>query len=125
MIRRLGLLGLTVLAACSGPPPGPVGGEVTLALQSPNIDDGAVLIRIVGPITEITPSGDYLVSSAPLGTTATKIVVVGNLASGPLIRVYVPDLNLLSTYTVFVEQAASRTDFVLYDPSGYSIIIVR
>ena len=126
--RRLALLGVAIVLACSGTPPEPpppVGGEVTLTLQSPNVDNGAVLIRVVGPITEITPSGDYLVSSAALGTTATKIVVVGDLISGPLIRVKVPNLDLLDSYSVFVEQAASGADFVLYDPSGYSILIVR
>jgi hypothetical protein len=128
MIRRIVIGGLTVLAACSGTPPEPpppVGGEVTLSLQTPNIDDGAVLIRIVGPITGITAVGDYLVSSVPVGTTATKVVIVGSLGVGPLIRVKVPNLDLLGTYSVFVEQVASRTDFVLYDPSGYGIVIVR
>jgi len=128
MIRRIVIGALTVLAACSSTPPEPpppVGGEVTLSLQTPNIDDGAVLIRIVCPITEITAAGDYLVSSVPVGTTATKVVIVGSLGAGPLIRVKVPNLDLLGTYSVFVEQVASRTDFVLYDPSGYSVIIVR
>ncbi len=128
MIRRFAIVGLTMLMACSGTPPEPpppVGGEVTLSFQTPNIDDGAVLIRIVGPITEIKAAGDYLVSSVPVGTTATKVVIVGNLAAGPLLRVNVPNLDLLGTYSVFVEQVASRTDFVLYDPSGYSVLIIR
>jgi hypothetical protein len=60
-----------------------------------------------------------------VGTNATKVVIVGSLGVGPLIRVKVPNLDLLGTYSVFVEQVASRTDFVLYDPSGYGIVIVR
>jgi hypothetical protein len=117
-----------LLAACSdGPtPPPPIqGGPVRLVLQAPQFDLGAVMIRVNGPVDSVTAPTGYVMSSAPLGVSARRIVVAGNVANGDLVTLWIPDLAQLSIYSTFVEQAASRLTYALYDPSGFSLLLVR
>lgn len=126
MRPRTLLLALGFAAACGGDPPviGPTPGEVSVMLQTPNVQDGAILFRVTGPVTEVTPARGFHVSSATTGGTL-RIVVAGDLSAGELVRLRIPDVDLLPSYTVFVEQVASRTDYVLFDPGGYSLGLLR
>lgn len=118
--------GLSVGAACGGPvPPPPIeGGPVSLILQAPVSDLGAVLIRVVGPVDSITARG-YLTTSTSVGDNARRVVVAGNVTAGAVLTVWVPDFDLLPSYSVFVEQAARRTDYTLYDTSGFSVFLQK
>lgn len=117
------LLGMIAVAGCGGSD-GPKGGEATLQLATGFIDTGAILLRITGAVDQVTPAGNYRVASAPVGTGAvTRVVVTGEIGPGDLFRIRVPDVSKVSGYGVAVEQAASRTDFSLLDPSSFTVTI--
>jgi DNA-binding transcriptional regulator YdaS (Cro superfamily) len=127
--RRASLLAVLVAAAagtaCGGGDAGPtkpVAGELMVRLTSPNATDGALVVRVVGPVTAVTPVGAYTISQATQGNI-TRVIVTGDIASGDLLRVKVPDVNQVLSYSANVEQAASRVDYALFSVSNYSLAI--
>lgn len=126
MIRRLMALSLVVVAVlgCGRKDPvGPVAGELVVSLTSPGATDGAILLRVVGEVTEVTAAGNYRVESAPIGGGITRIVVAGTITSGPIARIAVPDLAAAGQYHGLVEQVADRHTFALRSTAGYSVSV--
>lgn len=115
---------LILLAGCGRKEPtGPVAGELVVTLTSPGATDGAVLLRLVGPVAEVQAEGGYLVESAALSDGITQIVVVGTIVSGPVARISIPDMSQASQYFGLVEQVADRGSFALLSVAGYSVTI--
>jgi len=127
MTRRVlgGLaLGALLVVGCGGDKPvGPVAGELTLTLATPNLTDGALLLRVVGTIESVTPVGNYRVESAPLPGGMTRIIVTGTITSGPLVRIRVPDVGVAAQYLALVEQAAHRQTFALLSTTEYQVTV--
>ena len=129
-MRRLRLVfpvAVLFLAACGGdspPIPQPVAGDLTMALTTPNSQDGALLLRIVGEleIKDVTPVGSYRVS---FHTQAgiTRVNITGDLAGGDILKFRVPDIGKASSYTAYVEQAASRATYALLETSSYFLTV--
>jgi uncharacterized protein (DUF2141 family) len=128
MSRRglgLGLLAVATLAlgSCSGP----VAGDLTVSLVTPNSDDGAILVSVTASETKeltgatVACSGCQIFQEQP---SATQIVAVvtGDLVAGPLVRVSVTDTKAPSSYTVRIQQVASRT-YQVRSVNGYSLTI--
>lgn len=126
MNRRLGaaLVALVLVAGC-GPkePVGPVAGELVVTLTSPGAADGAVLLRLVGPVDEVKSERGYLVESAALSDGITRIVVVGTITSGPVARIRIPDISQASQYFGLVEQVADRSTYALLSVAGYAVSV--
>ena len=129
--RRASLLAVLVVAAVGtacgggdggGGPTKPVAGELVVRLTSPNGTDGALIVRVVGPVTAVTPVGAYAISQVTQGNI-TRVIVTGDIVSGDLLRVKVPDVNQVLSYLANVEQAASRVDYALFSVSNYSLAI--
>ncbi|MBI2073664.1 MAG: hypothetical protein HYT81_11670 [Gemmatimonadetes bacterium] len=129
MNLRLGGFGLLTLAAlaagsCSS---GPVAGELTISLVTPNSDDGAIVVRVTASeskeITSVTLacSGCKLFKEQP-SATELRAVLTGDLVAGPLLRVSVTDTKEPSSYTAQITALASRT-YQVRSPSGYSLTI--
>lgn len=119
-------LALTLLAACGGDPPvGPVAGELTLTLVTPGATDGAVLIRVTGPVESVTGMSGYLVESSEVPGGMWRLVVAGNVVAGPVARIRVPDINAAEQYLAIVEQVAARGTFALLSTAGYSVQVSR
>ncbi len=110
-------------ASCSGP----VAGELTVSLTTPNTDDGAIKVRVTASeskeITGISVacSGCRLFFEQP-SATEVLAVLTGDLAAGPLLRVSVSDTKAPSAYSVQISQVASRS-FALRSTSGYGLTI--
>ena len=121
-----GLLAAAAVTACGGGdgggPTKPVAGELVVTLTSPNATDGALIVRVVGPVTGVTPVGNYRVSLATEGNV-TRAIVTGDIASGDLLRVKVPDIAQVGSYSANVEQAASRVDYALFSVSSYALAL--
>ena len=113
------------LGAC-GKKPGPTGptaGEFTVSFSGGFGNDGALLLLVAGRVTSIQAVGGYQIASASAGPNATRVVVTGNLVSGNILKLSVPDVAAIASYDVTVEAAADRTSFALADPNLYSTTI--
>jgi hypothetical protein len=115
---------LTGVLSCGGTtdPPGPEAGVIVASLNTPNEQDGALIVRIVGEQTGLKALGSYRLATAneAPGTTV-RAIVTGTIVDGGLLEFSVPDIAKLSTYVVVVDQAAARGTYALLDPSGYNI----
>ena len=125
MRNRLFFLGLLAgVLSCGGStePAGPQAGVVVASLNTPNDQDGALIIRVVGEQTGLKVLGGYhlATANAAQGTTMRGIVT-GTIVDGDILEFTIPDISKLATYVVVVEQAAARGTYALIDPSGYNI----
>jgi hypothetical protein len=125
MRGRLLLLPLIAGAlSCGGTtePAGPEAGVLVASLSTPNDQDGALIVRIVGEQTDLEAAGSYRLGTAnAVQGTTVRAVVSGSIVDGDLLEFSVPDISKLTTYAVVVEQAAARGTYALLDPSGYTI----
>lgn len=128
--RRLALSLALALAVvrCGGDNGGtansPVPGTLGLSLESPNNDDGAVLVTVTGgPIDGVVAAG-YQTYSSQVDANTRRIVVVGNLVSGVLVRIQVPDLSRKASYIVTVQQVAERGTYALRSLPQYSVAVI-
>lgn len=117
---------LVVAMACGDSKPvEPVAGDLTVTLASPGTSDGAILLRVTGPIESVSPVGSYRVDAAETPGGMWRIVVVGSVTSGPVARIRVPDLAAADQYLAIVEQVAARGTFALLSTSGYMAHVSR
>jgi hypothetical protein len=123
--NRLFFLGLLAgVLSCGGTtePVGPQAGIVVASLNTPNDQDGALIVRIVGEQSGLKAVGGYhlATANAAVGTTMRGIVT-GTIVDGDILEFAIPDISKLATYVVVVEQAAARGTYALIDPSSYNI----
>jgi hypothetical protein len=100
-------------------------GDLTLTLSSPGSSDGAILLRVTGPIESVSGLGGLLVEGSPLPGGMWRIVVAGNVTAGPVARIRVPDMGAVDQYLAVVEQVAARGTFALLSTSGYAVEVVK
>jgi hypothetical protein len=118
-------LGLAGLGGCSSEPPGPASATLGLSLSSPAQDDGAVLLTITGgPVDSIEGPGYRIYSSSPTPNTY-RVIIAGQLASGPIAQVHIPDERRSADYAAVVEQVAARDSYRQRDPTGYGLSFAR
>jgi hypothetical protein len=114
------LLSLVPLAGCSNNT-GPTAAALNLSLSSPNADDGAVLLTISGGPVDSVEAVGYGVYMARPGAETVRLIVTGELASGTIARIHVPDSRQMSSYSAKILQVAARTyaqrDLVSYTAS--------
>lgn len=117
----LGLLGTGL--ACGDNPIAPQVGSVTVSLTTPNPDDGVVLLALFGPgFTSIQPaSAAYRMYSLTASPTEVRVLVVGDLAAGPVLTLNVNDPSRIGEYHGTVIQSASRNDEVRTVSSDYHL----
>lgn len=114
------------LAACGETvdPPRPNPGRVTVALASPNPDDGGVRFTVRGgPIDSVT-AGSYDVFHATVGAGVQRVIVIGALAPGPIAQLWLPDRNQLDSYELTVEEVAARGTFVSRPLADYTLTLI-
>ncbi len=128
MTRRLARFALLAgMALALGSCSGPAAGELTVSLVTPNSDDGALVVRVTASESQeitgatVACTGCKIFPERP-SATELRAVVTGDLVAGPLVRVSVTDTKSPTSYTVTVQQVASRT-FQVRSPSGYSLTI--
>jgi hypothetical protein len=112
-----------LLAACHATLPTAVPGTLTIHLISAGTNDGAMVLLVGGgPVTSIEAVGSYEVTSNT-DATGVHLLVVGNLATGALVRLHVPDISRVNDYLALITQVADRSNFGLIDATGYSVTI--
>jgi hypothetical protein len=126
--------GIILLAACGDKkgrgitePPAPVPGVLTLSLSTANADDRAIIVSVTGPgpIGDITAATADLVLHARSSTAGFKAAIFGTLASGPLVRFAVPDVNKASSYQGTVVEVADSTNALRSVTTGYATVIAK
>jgi hypothetical protein len=122
---RVGLIGLGLLTSCSGGATGPNGGVLNVGISSPNGDDGAVLFTITGGPVEAVETAGLSVYSARLDSRTLRVVIAGDLSSGTIARVRIPDRDQASNYSVSINQVARRSTFAQRDPTVYRMSLTQ
>jgi hypothetical protein len=130
VVTALSLLLLPLLLTCGGgasgtgpQPPDP--GAVELKLTTPNSDDGIMRIVVTGGAVTAVKSPAYEVQTAIFAADSTVVLVRGDLASGVVAEITVPDRGALASYAVRVDQAASRTTYELQNVANYHVSLVK
>jgi hypothetical protein len=127
-VTRWGALlcvGLAGLGGCSSEAPAPASATLGLSLSSPAQDDGAVLLTITGgPVDSIDSPGYRLYSTSPEANTY-RVIIAGQLASGPIARVHIPDERRSADYAAVVEQVAAQGSYRQQDLAGYGLSFAR
>jgi hypothetical protein len=116
-------LGLSLLSSCSSEPTAPTQGTLNLSLVTPNSDDGAVLFTISGGPVDTVEAVGFPVYSARVDANTLRIIVTGELGSGPVARIRIADGRQLSRYTATINQVAVRATYLQRDPSSYSLTL--
>lgn len=105
---------------------GPVAGELTVSLATPNSgSDGAILFTVTGPavLTSATAAPGLRVFAQPLGTV-TRFAVTGAIANGAVLTIGVSNLSQAAQYSATIQNVAAA-DFQLRSLSGYSLTVSR
>ncbi len=127
MKRLTGWLLVTLALAGAGScsdSSGPVAGELTVSLQTPNPGgDGAILFTVTGPdvLTSATVSPGLRLFAQPLGAV-TRFAVTGTLTNGAVLTIGVPNRSKAAQYATTVQSVAAP-DFQLRALSGYSLTV--
>ena len=133
-IIRLGAaatLAALVVGGCSEPtaPERPIPGELTIRWTTPNADDRAALLRVVVPagmttaVPEVATPGLEVFHRRTADTL--RIAVFGDLASGALVRVAVPDVRQASRVGAQVTEVSGADDAVRASLAGYAVTVER
>jgi hypothetical protein len=106
----------------SQPPSG--AGDLLVAYSSGSPDAGAMVLTITGgPVENITAVGNQQVSFATPYPTTTRVVVIGTLTTGDVLRIRVPDVSQATSYTVRADQVADNTTFALLNPAQHTFTV--
>ena len=108
------LLGAT--AACGDdpvepPPDPPIPGLMVVSLSTPAQDDGAALFTITGPGLSIvqTANANYNLAWRLVSGSEVRILVVGDITSGPVVTMQVGDIRRINEYMGTTIEVADRT----------------
>jgi hypothetical protein len=105
--------------------PAAVPGWLTISLDTPNANDGAVQLAVSGPVIEAAEVTGGFDGLATVSATQAWIVVTGAVGDGAVARIRVPDLNKASQYSVSVQAVAARGTYALGSTAGYRATAVR
>ncbi len=123
---RGGLALLVTLAAGCGDGGGPPSraGDLTVSYFQGGPSAGALLLTITGgEVENVTAANNEQVSFAIPSPGTTRVVVTGNLGTGMLLLIRVPDVSLASRYVVVTDQVADKVTFALIDPVPHTLTI--
>lgn len=121
------VLGFAAAQSCESVT-GPVAGDLTLSLVSPNSgSDGAILLTITGPagMTSASPppATGLRVFRQGFGST-THLAVTGPLVNGAILTIGVADVRQVTQYVATIDAVAGR-DYALRPRAGYSLMVSR
>lgn len=117
LLGTLALAGLGFVACGGGDGGGngnnPTPGNLTVSLTTAPSAPGAVMFTVSGgTINSVTVSGTYHKYETTLGTTSRRVLVTGNIISGALVTIAVPDIGKAAQYSATINQIAARSTAV-------------
>jgi hypothetical protein len=111
--------------------PEPTAGILTVQLETPHPDDGAVMLALQGNgIERVEPVNEdhhlfVLDSDGSAATPVLRIALVGDELSGALIKFAVPDVQRVTEYYVELIQVADHDSRLRGDLSGYAASVMH
>jgi hypothetical protein len=111
------------LSGCSSAPAGPTAATVDLTFTTAAEDDGAVLFTLSGGPVDSVEAAGYAVYSARLDPNTLRVIVAGDLTSGVVARIHIPDDQQLPRYAVTINQVAARASYEQRQPESYSLAL--
>jgi hypothetical protein len=124
-ILAAALLGAAVLACGDNGPGTP--GTLVLSVATSQSDDAGILLTVTGPGIDdvsMTASGQVVYWRLTAENEA-RILVLGNFASGPLVKLSVPDIGRAGDYVGTVVDVTDRNNVVRTDLDGYQLAVTR
>jgi hypothetical protein len=100
---------------------GPTAGVLVLSLQSPDADNGAVLLTLAGGPVDSVEAPGLAVYNSRSDVNTLRVILTGPLPQGPIARVHIPDTRVESGYTVSVQQIAALGGYTQRDPAAVSV----
>jgi hypothetical protein len=92
-----------------------------VSLTTPRADDGGIVVTLKGPDlrTFAAASPSYVIYARPVSANEARIIVIGDIAPGPLFTATFGAAHDLSRYSATIEQVALRSDALIADLTGY------
>jgi hypothetical protein len=98
---------------------------LTVALATPNSGDRAIVVTVSGPaITSVEAGSTAYVAHSRTVSGLVRAAVFGPLASGPLLRIQVPDVAKAAAYSATVVEVSDAGN-ALRDPAGYTLSVAK
>ncbi|HUG26843.1 MAG TPA: hypothetical protein VMK53_00995 [Gemmatimonadales bacterium] len=106
--------------------PAPVPGWLNLHFTTPYANDGAVQLTVVGGVIDEIQLQPQFAGYAGVATGSARVLVTGQIASGTVARIRVPDINKVSGYQALIGQVAERGNYALRSSTlGYRAEVVK
>lgn len=106
-------------------PPPPPPGNAVVALTTPNITDGAIIVTLQGPDLSTVQASNaaFTMFSRLVSAQEARVTIVGDLTAAPLFTFKLGAGQLPSAYTATVQQVANRSDLLRASTNGYQLTI--
>ncbi len=106
--------------------PAPVPGWLNLQFTTPYANDGAVQLTVVGGVIDEIQLQPQFAGYAGVASGSARVLVTGQIASGTVARIRVPDINKVSGYQALIGQVAERGTYALRSSTlGYRAEVVK
>jgi hypothetical protein len=122
--RWLLLIAVVAVSTTCGGTTEPVSGWVDLQLTTPNSGDGGIVFTVGGGQVDSVRSNLPRLFTNQLSETSWKVLVAGNVTSGVIAQIHVPDVGKLGGYAATPVEVAGQ-DFAERSTSGYSITVQK
>lgn len=105
--------------------PAAVPGWLTVTLDTPNANDGAVQVVVAGPAVEEVALATGFDGLATVQGGTVYAVVTGAIGDGAIARIRVPDVQQAARYTAEVQAAAARGTYATQTLANYRVTVAR
>ena len=106
--------------------PAPVPGWLNLQFVTPYANDGAVQLTVVGGAIEEIQLQPQFTGYTGVAAGSARVLVTGQIASGTVARIRVPDINKVTGYQALIGQVAERGNYGLRTSTlGYRAEVVK
>ena len=111
------------LGGCSAEPSAPTAAVLNLQFTTPADDDGAVLLTISGGPVDSVEAPGFLLHLDRRQANTTRVIVLGDIESGRLARIHIPDERQTPRYTAEINQVAARRSYAQRSPAAYGLTL--
>jgi hypothetical protein len=121
----VGVAAIALCAACGDSTEPATPGTLSASLVTPHANDGGILLTVQGAIVDVSTTNVTHRVYWRLASGETRVLLFGNLVSGPLLTLNVPDVGALSSYSAAVVEVTDRNNQLRDSFAGYSITFTR